>query len=119
MLNKRENEVMNAVYSLCREEGVCLLSPTELINALPARRKYSETQLEKILQALALDDYFQLLSSSRGGEKVYVISLHASGYAYKRYDEQRRRGAAAKVGWAVCSAIIAFVVGWALKWIFS
>lgn len=117
MLNRRENEVMGAVYTLCEKQGICLVSPTELLSVLP-NKKYDQIQLEKILNALALDDYFQLLFSERKGEKMYVISLHAGGYAYKRDTMQQRRTVIVKVLWAVTSAVIAFAVGWILKHIF-
>ena len=118
MLNRQENEVMNAVYSLCREKGICLISPAELIDLLPPRRKYTEERLETILGELALDDYFELLSSERKGEKMYVISLRASGYAFKRCSMQMRRTAALKFVWAIASAVVAFLVGLLLKRIF-
>lgn len=118
MLNRQENEVMNAVYSLCHEKGVCLISPAELISLLPQRRGYTEERLEKILGELALDNYFELLSSERKGEKMYVISLRASGYAFKRCYVQMRRDAALKFVWAVASAVVAFLVGLLLKRIF-
>lgn len=109
---------MGAVYTLCEGKGICLISPTDLISLLPSRKKYTEEQVEKILGALALDDYFEMLSSERKGEKMYVISLHASGYAYKRCSLQQKRDVALKLGWAIASAVIAFLVGWVLKWIF-
>ncbi len=109
---------MNAIYSLCQGKGVCLVSPSELISLLPARKKYTEEQLDKILSELALDDYFELLSSERKGEKMYVISMHAGGFAYKRCELQRKRDFAFKLGWAIASAVIAFLVGWFLKRIF-
>ena len=115
MLNKRETEVMNAVYSLCHEKGVCLISPSELLSLLPNPNKYTEESLESILQALSMDDYFELLSSERKGEKMYVISLRANGFAFKRYFAQMRRDAAMKIFWAVASAIVAFAVGLILK----
>ena len=109
---------MGAVYTLCEGKGICLISPTDLISLLPSRKKYTEEQVEKILGALALDDYFEMLSSERKGEKMYGISLHASGYAYKRCSLQQKRDVALKLGWAIASAVIAFLVGWVLKWIF-
>ena len=118
MLNKREIEIMNKVYELCHERGVYLISPAELLSLLPLRRNYTEEQVEGILQELALDDYFELLSSERKGEKMYVISLRANGYAFKRCFAQQRRDAAAKMLWAVASAIVAFFVGFVLKRIF-
>ena len=118
MLNRQENEVMNAVYSLCHEKGICLISPAELLDILPLRRKINLEKLEDILHQLAFDDYFELLSSERKGEKMYVISLHANGYAFKRGYVQRRRNALLKIFWAVVSAVVAFTVGLLLKRIF-
>ena len=109
---------MNAVYALCHEKGVCLIAPSELLSLLPKRRKYTEEGLESILQALSMDDYFELLSSERKGEKMYVISLRASGVAFKRSFAQMRRDAAMKIFWAVASAVVAFLVGLVLKRIF-
>ena len=109
---------MNAIYSLCHEKGVCLVSPDELISLLPQRRKYTEERVEGILGALALDNYFELLSSERKGEKMYVISLHANGYAFKRCYVQMRRSVALKLTWAILSAVVAFLVGLLLKRIF-
>ena len=118
MLNKKESEVMNAVYEISAGKNVCLVSPAELLAMLSPRGKYTEEILEKILDALALDNYFELLSSERKGEKMYVISLRANGYAYKRGYIQMKRDVALKIFWAVASAIIAFLVGLLLKWIF-
>lgn len=118
MLTKRESEVMNAIYTLCEGKGVCLVSPSELLALLPARKKYTEEDVAHILDALHLDDYFQLLSSERKGEKMYVISLRANGYAYKRCYTQMKRNVTMKVLWTVCSAVIAFLVGLILKRIF-
>ena len=118
MLTRKENDVMRAVYEITHEKGICLISPTELLALLPSKKKYTEQQLESILQGLALDDYFELLSSERKGEKMYVISLHAYGYAYKRFSIRQRRNTMLKIAWAVASAVIAFLVGLLLKRIF-
>jgi hypothetical protein len=118
MLSKQESEVMNVVYNLSAEKGICLVSPTELLDLLPAKRSYTEDSLDKVLSELALDDYFELLSSERKGEKMYVISLRSNGYAFKRYYTQIKRDVALKLGWAIASAVVAFLVGSILKWIF-
>ncbi len=118
MLNRQETEVMNEVYSLCHEKGICLISPAELLAMLPQKRKYTEESLENILSELSLDGYFELLSSERKGEKMYVISLKESGYAFKRCFAQMRRDGMMKIFWAVTSAVVAFLVGILLKRIF-
>ena len=118
MLNRRESEVMNAVYSVCHETGICLISPAELIDMLPHGKKFSEEDVEKVLKELALDNYFELLSSERKGKKMYVISMRANGFAFKRGSLQRTRGLIVKLFWTVASAIIAFLVGLILKRLF-
>lgn len=118
MLTKRENDIMRAVYELTHETGICVVSPAELLANLPQKKKYNEEQIDRILQELALDDYFQLLSSERKGEKMYVISLHPYGYAYKRFMIRQRRNTLLKFAWAIASAVIAFLVGLLLKRIF-
>ena len=70
MLSKKESEVMQAVFSLCSGEGRCLVAPADLLNQLPPKEKYTEEKLEKILRALELDDYFEIISSDRKGEKT-------------------------------------------------
>ena len=118
VLSRREHEVMETVFSLCHKKGVCVVSPSELLSALPDNKGYTEESLENILTELSLDNYFQLLSSERQGEKMFVISLTATGQAYKRSDIQRRRDSIRKIAWAIASAVIAFLVGVLLKRIF-
>lgn len=118
VLTRMESEVMNAVYALCENRGNCLVSPSEILAMLPKKQRCSEEKLEKILGELVLDDYFEMLSSDRKGEKMYVITLHAEGRAFKRYSVQMKRDFAVRVGWAVASAVIAFLVGLLMKRIF-
>ena len=118
MLTKRESKVMETVYSLCDERGICLVSQTELLSLLPEKENFTDELLYKILSALELDDYFSLLTSMRKGEKMYVITLHTVGFAFKRTHTQLKRDLALKLGWAITSAVIAFLVGMILKLIF-
>ena len=115
MLNKRETEVMQAVFNLCGDEGRCLVSPHDLMNHLTQKEKYTEEKLEKILRALELDDYFEIISSDRKGEKMYVITLHANGFAFKRSSVQFKRDAALKLLLSAAGAVLAFLVGVLLK----
>ncbi|MBO5412368.1 MAG: hypothetical protein J6A38_04750 [Clostridia bacterium] len=118
MLNRRESDVMQAVYSLCHEKGICLVAPNELLELLPPRKKFTERELDGVLSELALDNYFELLLSERKGEKMYVISLRANGYAFKRQHTQLKRDVAGRLFWAIASAIVAFFVGCLLKRLF-
>ena len=119
MLNKQENEVMSAVYDLCDGKGSCLASPMEIMSLLPVKRKYTPQKVEQVLRSLELDDYFDLIASDRKGEKMYVITLHPNGEAYKRTAVQMRRNITFKVVLSVAGAVITFVAGILLKMIFS
>ena len=118
MLNKQENEVMNAVYEMCDGKGSCLASPMEIMSLLPAKRKYTPQKVEQVLRSLELDDYFDLIASDRKGEKMYVITLHPNGEAYKRTAVQMRRNITFKVVLSVAGAVITFVAGILLKMTF-
>ena len=118
MLTRKEEELMKAVYTLCGEDGRCLVMPSEIRRLLPKGNKWSEEKIEKRLHELVLDGYFDLLSSERKGEKMYVITLREAGVAFLREYQNRRRDFALKVGWSILSAIIAFLVGMLLKKIF-
>ena len=96
-----------------------LVTPYEIIALLPPKGDWDEEKLERILRALELDGYFELIPSDRKGEKMYVIHLQAAGLAYKRSDYQRKRSIYFKIALAVGSAVITFVIGLILKNLFS
>ena len=49
-LNKRENEVMGAVFLLADGKERFLLFPYELLSVLPPRAKYDEETLDRALE---------------------------------------------------------------------
>ena len=119
MLAKREDEIMRAVYDLCDGTDSCLISPAEILSLLPAKRKYSFEKLDCILHDLSHDGYFDLISSERKGEKMYVINLKEAGFSYKRTVAQRRRDIAFRVTLAFIGALSTFIFGVLLKSIFG
>ena len=119
MLSKNENEVMSAVYSLCDGTDSCLVSPLEILSLLPAKRKYNADKVERILNELTLDGYFDLITSERKGEKMYVINLKESGYAYKRNARQKQRDIAFRILLAFVGATATFIFGLILKGLFG
>lgn len=110
---------MSAVYSLCDGTESCLVSPIDILSILPSKRKYSPEQLEETLMALNLDGYFDLIFSERKGEKMYVINLKESGFAFKRALRQRQRDISFRILLAFIGAFATFVFGLILKGIFG
>ena len=84
--------MMNAVFELSGGKERFLVSPCELTAVLPARGKYDEASLERTMNSLALDGYFEFVESDRKGEKTYVIHMREAGMSYRRQDYQRKRG---------------------------
>lgn len=117
-LNRRENEVMNAVYELSGGKERFLISLSELRAVLPAKGKYDEAALARFLQSLALDGYFELIESVRKGEPVYVIHMREAGLSFRRQDSQRKRSVCFRVGLAALGAVVTFLVGLLLRAIF-
>ena len=118
-LNKRENEVMNAVFELSCGKERFLLAPCELKAMLPAKGKYDNAALDRLLRGLALDGYFELVESERKGEPVYVIQMREAGLSYRRQDYQRKRSMCFRLGLAVAGAAASFLVGALLRLLFQ
>ena len=118
MLTRKERAVMGVAYALCGKDGRCLISVRDFLARLPKREKTDDEGLERTLKALEMDDYFDLCFSERKGEKMFVITLHGKGLAFRRLAEQEKRNAYGKLFWAVVSAVATFLVGVLLKRIF-
>ncbi len=119
MLSKHENEVMSAVYSLCDGTDGCLVSPLDILSVLPTKRRFTPERLDGILTDLQSDGYFDLISSERKGEKMYVINLKESGLAFKREAHRRRRDVTFRIFLAFIGAFATFIFGLILKTLFG
>jgi len=119
MLSRNENEVMGAIFALCDGTEGCLVSPIDILSILPTKRGYSAEKLEDIMFALKCDGYFDLITSERKGEKMYVISLKENGRAYKRIEKQRRRDITFRIFLAFIGALATFIFGLILKAVFG
>ena len=69
--------VMSAVYELCDGTDCCLISRADILSLMPKKAEFSSESLDDILFSLHVDGYFDLITSERKGERMYVIT-----YAY-------------------------------------
>ena len=119
MLSRSENEIMRAVYDLCDGTDGCLVSPVDILCLLPPKRKYDIPKIDSVLHDLSYDGYFDIITSERKGEKMYVINLKENGFAYKRCAKQRQRDIMYKIMLAFIGAVTTFIFGLLLKAIFG
>jgi hypothetical protein len=110
---------MCAVYSLCDGTDGCLISPADILSLLPSKKKYTTERVDIALNALHSDGYFDLITSERKGEKMYVINLTDHGKAYTRAAKQRKRDIAFKIFLAFIGAFATFIFGLIIKAIFG
>lgn len=118
MLDRKESAVMNAVYELCDGSDCCLISRADILSLLPAKTR-DRCNLDDVLFGLHCDGYFDLITSERNGEKMYVITLKESGFAFKRSQKQRRRDVTFKILLALIGAVATFIFGLILRGIFG
>ena len=119
MLSKYENEVMSAVYSLCDGTEGCLVSPLDILAVMSTKRHMNADELDVILNNLHCDGYFDLINSERKGEKMYVINLKESGFAWKRASKQKQRDITFKIFLAFLGALATFIFGLILRGLFG
>lgn len=110
---------MSAVFSLCDGTEGCLVSPVDILSVMPSKRRVDADELDAILTTLQCNGYFDLIHSERKGEKMYVINLRESGFAWKRTSKQRQREIYFKIFLAFLGAITTFIFGLILKAIFG
>lgn len=115
MLSKFEYEIMNAVYGLCDGTEGCLVSAAEILSVLPNGKKFSAEGIDRALCNLRGDGYFDLISSSRAGQKMYVITLKESGMNFRRNQKKRLMDIGYKIALAFVGALATFVFGIILK----
>ncbi len=116
-LTRRECDVMSAVYTLSGGKERFLCTPSE-ISALTRSRCEGES-LERILRALELDGYFDLLPSARKGERIFVIHMRGAGLRFRRAGHIRRRSILFRWCVAAVGAVITFLIGILLRLLFG
>ncbi len=115
MLSAKESRVMITVLALRGEKTSFLLSPDDILaTGVGVERE----ELEKILENLCSDGYFDFILSDRKGEKVYCISLTEKGKGYLRSVKELKRNVLLRVCLTAALAVMSFVIGVVLKAIF-
>ena len=117
MLSKKERKVMSLIFDEFKGKTSLLISPHDVLKMLDYDGM-TLSELDKIMNALKMDGYFDLIYSDRHGEKVYCVALTEKGKGYKRSVKVMKRNLLFRVGVSAALAVFSFLIGLILKAIF-
>ena len=119
-LTKKEKAVMRALFNEAKlRDGVCLVTPIDILSEIPYKLDFREEELKPILVNLQNDDYFDYVESDKKGELTYCITLHKKGLNFKRWQELFRKSIYFKIGLTILFAILSYCIGLLIKYIAS
>ncbi len=117
MLSRLESKVLISLINLCKQKEAILISPIDLLKIIGAEH-LTLSSLEKTLNDLSTDGYFDLVHSDRFGEKVFCITLLEKGKGYIRSESLEKRNLIKRFALTIGFAILSFLIGLILRKIF-
>lgn len=118
MLNSKEKYVMKYLYQKCMGKKSSLITPREVISFVSDKYILTTTDLDQIMTNLAFDNYIDLTRTDRKGEPVFCVSLKTKGEGFYRELTNSKRTWYFLITRTVILAVISFIIGLLLKWIF-
>ncbi|MGN0820106.1 MAG: hypothetical protein ACI4M6_06975 [Christensenellaceae bacterium] len=119
MLSRKEKIVMGIIFSKCTNGSNCLISTNEIMLELPKKMKLKPEEIEKIIQSLEADGYFEVVYSDRNGQPLMCVNLRVKGTNYHREGVTLRREILKKILLGAIGAVATFVVGRILIYLFK
>lgn len=111
VLNKKEKVLMDVIYNAASTKtGQCLITPFEVLSRIPYRVNFREDELEKVMEGLSIDGYFEYEAASKKGETVYLISLKEKGLAYEREKKAARKKIYIRIGTTIAFALLGYLI---------
>ena len=117
MLSRLESKVLISLLNVCKQKDAILISPIDLLKIVGTEH-LTLSQLEKTLNDLNADGYFDLVHSDRFGENIYCITILEKGKGYIRSESLEKRNLIKRFALTIGFAILSFLVGLILKKIF-
>ena len=106
MLSRKEKVVMKSIYyEAVKKNGVCLMRPIDVLSNMTPKVEITSDEVGTIIKALELDDYFELIETSKKGETVWCITLHQKGNAFYREILSEKRAIYFKISLSVAVAV--------------
>ena len=119
MLSKKQRTVLKIISDNSVGSGSCLLS-AELISAFSASQvKLSVEESKKIIDALSVRGYVEVINTFKKGEPYYCITLTPKGRNFKVEYLEDIKDLRFKLLITSLGAVVSFIIGRILFAIFS
>ena len=119
MLKKSYESVLKVISDNAFKEESCLISKENIVAFVGDGNLVNDSNVEEILKYLYVNDYIDLVFSSKKDEKFYCITLLKRGKNYKEEKRAEISKVKNKILLAVIGAIVSFIVGRILIAIFT
>ncbi len=118
MLNNKEIKLLKIINDNANKQGVTLISLGAILVFLD-NSKFTKDSIKKALILLMQNDYLEVVFIAKNSEEYCLITLKSKGKNYKVEKESVLRQLLFKIGFAFLGAIVSFIVGRILYFIFS
>lgn len=116
MLTRVESKTMTAVLKASGGRESLLISAQDVVSIIGDDT--TKTDVEKAMENLAEDGYFDLILSDRRGEIVYCVTLKDKGKGYLRSVKEFKRNLLFRLCLSAALAVFSFIIGLILKAVF-
>ena len=109
---------MNYIYKKGSDKGQCLLSPDELLKAIPVKLEAKPEEIPEILKQLEIESYIESTESYRKNELIYCITLKKRGVGYEREKKSEMYALIRKIAISLGIPLAAFFIMLIIKSLF-
>ncbi|MFA5449754.1 MAG: hypothetical protein WC292_04885 [Clostridia bacterium] len=102
---------MDVLYAAASQKtGQCLITPLEILAKIPYKVTFSESDLPNVMNALAIDGYFEYEEANKKGEPIYLVSLKEKGLAYDRDKRTAKKKIYRRIATTIAFALLSYLV---------
>lgn len=92
ILNKKEKILMKIIFEFANNKnGQFMIAPIDMLQAIPLKYEFKECDLDKILNDLSIEGYFDLETATKKDDFVYIIKLKELGFSFQRDMQTSKR----------------------------
>lgn len=117
-MTKTEAAVLSAITIKCGKSNSCITDERE-ITSLVMKRKLDVAAVKSSVECLSESGYIDTVECLKDGEKCLLITLSERAKNIEKDRKDGKKRLIARLLWAICSAIVTFLAGRLLIYLFN